>query len=269
MIRLDAKKLFDLTGKVAVVTGGVSGLGHQMAEGMAEFGASLVIASRRVQKCEEVCREFREKFGVDAIALKLDATIEDDIINLISKTTEHYGKIDILINNVGGAIISDTVATSLKDWNHIMDLNINSAFLCCREAGKHMIEKKYGKIINIASVYGFIGSDSRNYVNTSEPREALSYSASKGAIVNFSRDLGVNWAKYGITVNAISPGGFETEATRDMLSGYCKKKFNYIIPLGRMGSDDDLKGAAIYLASDASKYVIGQNIIVDGGWSIW
>lgn len=269
MIGLDVKKLFDLTGKVAVVTGGVSGLGRQMAEGMAEFGSNLVIASRRVQKCEEVCREFREKYGVDAIALKLDSTIEKDIINLISKTIDHYGKIDILMNNVGGAIISDTISTTLKDWNHIMNLNITSTFLCCREAGKYMIERRYGKIINIASVYGFIGSDPRNYVDTGLPREALSYCTSKGAIINITRDLGVNWAKYGITVNAISPGGFETEATNDMLNDYCRKKFNYIIPLERMGSDDDLKGAAAFLASDASKYVIGQNIVVDGGWSVW
>ena len=132
-----------------------------------------------------------------------------------------------------------------------------------------MIQKKYGKIINIASVYSFIGSDSRNYIDTGEPREALSYSSSKGAIVNLTRDLAVNWVRYGVTVNAISPGAFETEATKDMLTDYCKKRFNYIIPAGRMGNEDDLKGAAVFLASDASKYVIGQNIVVDGGWSAW
>ena len=132
-----------------------------------------------------------------------------------------------------------------------------------------MIKRGYGKIINVASVYGIIGSDPRNYIDTGKPREALSYCTSKGAIVNLTRDLGVNWAKYGITVNAISPGGFETEATKDMLSDYCRSKFNYIVPLGRFGSDDDLKGAAVLLASDASKYIIGQNIIVDGGWSSW
>lgn len=266
---MDDKKLFDLKGRVAVVTGGVSGLGHQMAEGLAEFGADLVIASRREKKCMEVCKKFISEYGTDAIAMKLDVTKEEDIINLISGTIDHYGKIDILVNNVGGAIISDTVSTRTEDWKHIFDLNVTSTFICCREAGKHMIKNKYGKIINIASVYGFIGSDSRNYMDTGEPREALSYSASKGAIVNLTRDLAANWAKYGITVNAISPGAFETEATKDMLSDYCKKRFNYIIPLGRIGLGDDLKGAAVLLASDASKYIVGQNIVVDGGWSVW
>jgi len=266
---LDTRKLFDLKGKVAIVTGGVSGLGHQMAEGMAEFGADLVIASRREKKCREVCKSFSSKYGIDAVAMKLDVLNESDIIRLINNTIDHFGKIDILMNNVGCAVISDTVDTSTEDWKKIFDLNVTSTFVGCREAGKHMIDRGYGKIINIASVYGFIGSDPRNYVETGEPREALSYSSSKGAIVNLTRELAVNWIKYGITVNAISPGAFETEATKEMLSDYCRERFNYIIPAGRMGSEDDLKGAAVFLASDASKYVIGQNITVDGGWSVW
>ncbi len=266
---MDAKELFDLTGKVAIVTGGVSGLGYQMAEGMAEFGADLVIASRREKKCKEVCKTIASKYGIDAVAMKLDVLQEKDIVDLIKNTIKHFGKIDILMNNVGGAIISDNVSTKTEDWKQIFDLNVTSTFVFCREAGKYMIQRKYGKIINIASVYGFIGSDSRNYVDTGEPREALSYSSSKGAIVNLTRDLAVNWIKYGITVNAISPGAFETEATKDMLTDYCRKRFNSIVPAGRMGTEDDLKGAAVFLASDASKYVIGQNIVVDGGWSSW
>jgi gluconate 5-dehydrogenase len=266
---LDAKKLFNLKGKVAVVTGGVSGLGHQMAEGLAEFGSDLVIASRREKKCREECEKFSSKFGIDAVAMKLDVLREEDIVRLFNKTVDHFGKIDILINNVGGGPIGDTISTEKETWKQTFDLNVTSTFVCCREAGKYMIRKKYGKIINIASVYGFMGVDSRNYVSTGEPRESLSYTSSKGAIINLTRDLAVNWVKYGITVNAISPGPFETEATEEMLTDYCRERFNYVIPAGRMGTSDDLKGAAVFLASDASKYVIGQNIVVDGGWSVW
>ena len=266
---MDARQLFDLKGKVAVVTGGVSGLGRQMAEGMAEFGAHLVIASRREQKCQEVCKVLSSRYGIEAVAMKLDVLKEKDISHLIHNTVRHFGRIDILMNNVGGAIISDTVDTRTEDWKEIFDLNVTSTFIGCREAGRYMIEKRYGKIINIASVYGFIGSDPRNYVDTGEPREALSYNASKGAIISLTRELAVNWIKYGINVNAISPGAFETEATKEMLTDYCRKKFSYAIPAGRMGTEDDLKGAAVLLASDASKYMVGQNIVVDGGWSVW
>ena len=266
---MDVKNLLDLKGKVAIVTGGVSGLGHQMAQGMAEMGANLVIASRRENKCRKVCRKLESDYGIEAMAMKLDVLKEEDIISLVNNTIDHFGSIDIMMNNVGGALISDTVNTTTKDWKHIFDLNVTSTFICCREAGKHMIKRKYGKIINIASVYGLIGSDSRNYVDSGEPREALSYAASKGAIVNLTRDLATTWARYNITVNAISPGAFETEATQTMLSDYCRQKIEYTIPLGRMGDYDDLKGAAVFLASDASKYLIGQNIVVDGGWSVW
>lgn len=264
-----AKELFNLKGRVAVVTGGVSGLGNQMARGLAEFGADLVIASRREKKCREVCKDISSKYGVKAISMKLDVLKEEDIVNLISNIISHFGKIDILVNNVGGGPISDTISTKTKDWKQVFDLNVTSTFISCREAGKHMIQRKYGKIINIASVLGFIGSDPRDYIDTGESWELLSYTASKGAIVNLTRDLAVNWIKHGINVNAISPGLFETDGTKEMLTDYCRKRFNYLIPSGRMGMDDDLKGAAVFLASDASKYMVGQNIVVDGGWSVW
>lgn len=266
---MNAKKLFDLKGKVAVITGGVSGLGHQMAEGLAEFGADLVIASRRENKCREVCKEFISKYDVDAVAMKLDVLKEEDIVGLINDTIDHFGKVDILINNVGGSKVSDTVSTETKDWKYVFDLNVTSTFLCCREAGRHMIKRKYGKIINIASVYGLIGSDPRNYVDTGENMEFLSYNSSKAAILNLTRDLSVKWIKHGITVNSISPGGFETEGTRKKLNDYQRQMASLIIPAERFGGDDDLKGAAILLASDASKYMVGQNIVVDGGWSVW
>jgi gluconate 5-dehydrogenase len=132
-----------------------------------------------------------------------------------------------------------------------------------------MIEAKYGKIINIASAYGIRGSDWRNYVTPEKTRELLSYSTSKGAVVNFTRELAVNWGRYNITVNTLSPGCFMTEETVKFVDEYTKNKLEYRFPLGRWGEDDDLKGAAVFLASDASKYVTGQNIVVDGGWTAW
>jgi len=270
---VSVKELFNLRGSVAIVTGGRTGLGLQMATGLAEAGANLVIASRNYEKCKEVSKMIKERHDVEAIALSSDVTKETDIINLINETIEYFDKLDILVNNAGGAIISDTLYTELSDWKYIMDLNVTSIFLCCREAGKYMVKRGYGKIINIASVYGLRGSDQRNYVDSSKlkpghNRESLSFTASKGAVINLTRDLAVDWAKHNITINAISPGAFLTEATRT-LDDYCKEKITYRIPMGRWGSDDDLKGAVVFLASNASKYVTGHNLIVDGGWTSW
>lgn len=271
---MNLKELYNLKGSIAIITGGRTGLGLQMATGLAEAGANLVIASRNYEKCMEVCRRLEEKNKIRAMAIKLDVTKEKDIKNLINKTIKQFGKIDILVNNVGEGIFVDTLNTKLSDWKYIMDLNVTSTFLCCREAGRYMIEKRYGKIINIASVYGFMGTDPKNYVEMARlksgiNKESLNYNTSKGAIINLTRDLAVSWAKYNITVNAISPGAFITESTRELTDKYCKISINSKIPVGRWGSDDDLKGAVIFLASNASKYIIGQNLIVDGGWSVW
>jgi NAD(P)-dependent dehydrogenase (short-subunit alcohol dehydrogenase family) len=262
-------ELFDLKGRVAVVTGSSSGLGLQMAEGLAEAGASLVIASRRIDVCESVSEKLRKEHGTEAMAVKMDVTREDEVVSGVEKTVARFGKIDILVNNVGKANIKETLRTSLSEWKQIMDINVGSMFLCCREAGKHMIESRYGKIINIASVYGMRGSDWRNYVKPEMVRELLSYSASKGAVINFTRELAVNWARYNITVNTLSPGCFLTEETKKFCDDYTINKLRDRFPLGRWGEDDDLKGAVVFLASNASKYVTGQNLIVDGGWSAW
>lgn len=271
---MNLKELYNLKGSVAIITGGRTGLGLQMATALAEAGANLVIASRNYEKCTEVCRNLEEKYKIKSMAFKLDVTKEKDIKDLINKTIKHYGKIDILVNNVGEGIFVDTLNTKLSDWKYIMDLNVTSIFLSCREAGKHMIAQKYGKIINIASVYGIRGINPKNYVKPDKLKpgfnqESLNYTATKGAVINLTRDLAVSWAKYNITVNAISPGAFVTESTREFTDKYCKAAITSKIPIGRWGLDDDLKGAIIFLASDASKYVIGHNLIVDGGWSAW
>jgi NAD(P)-dependent dehydrogenase (short-subunit alcohol dehydrogenase family) len=263
------KELFDLKNRVAIITGSSSGLGYHMAEGLADAGSDVVIAARRYDLCRKIADDFHTKFEVDVLALNVDVTQEEDIANMVGQTVDHFGKIDILVNNVGKAHIKETQKTSLSEWNEILALNVNSMFLCSREVGNHMIEKGYGKIINIASVYGIRGIDWRNYVTPEKTRELLSYSTSKGAVINFTRDLAVNWARYNITVNTISPGCFFTEETRRFTDDYTIDKLKYRFPLGRWGDNDDLKGAVVFLASDASKYVTGHNLVVDGGWSAW
>jgi NAD(P)-dependent dehydrogenase (short-subunit alcohol dehydrogenase family) len=271
---MNLKELYNLKGSVAIITGGRTGLGLQMATGLAEAGANLVIASRNYNKCIEVCGRLEEKYKIKSMAFKLDVTKEKDIKDLINKTIEHYSRIDILVNNAGEGIFVDTIDTKLADWKYIMDLNVNGIFLSCREAGKHMIAQKYGKIINIASVYGIRGMDPKNYVEPAKLKpgfnqESLNYTASKGAVINLTRDLAANWAKHNITVNAISPGAFITESTKEFTDEYCKTTIASRIPAGRWGADDDLKGAIVFLSSNASKYVTGHNLVVDGGWSVW
>jgi NAD(P)-dependent dehydrogenase (short-subunit alcohol dehydrogenase family) len=266
---MNVKELFDLNGRIAVVTGSSSGLGYQMAEGLAESGAAVVIASRRYELCRKVAEELVTRCGVRTLAVKADVTREEEVARLVRETVDRFGRIDILVNNVGRANIKETMETSTAEWDEILRLNVGSMFLCCREAGRHMIRNRYGKIVNISSVYGIRGIDWRNYVQPERVRELLSYSTSKGAVINFTRDLAVNWARYNITVNAISPGCFFTEETRTFTDEYTIDKLKSRFPLGRWGEDDDLKGAVVYLSSDASKYMTGQNLVVDGGWSSW
>jgi NAD(P)-dependent dehydrogenase (short-subunit alcohol dehydrogenase family) len=266
---MDTLKLFDLKGSVALVTGSSTGLGYQMAEGLAEVGCNVVISSRRYKKCLEISKEFVSRYKIDSIAIQADVHNEEDIIKMVDEIISHYGKIDILVNNVGGAYIKNSIETTMEEWQQQISLNLSSVFICCREAGKHMIKKRYGKIINIASVYGSRGRDWRYYVKPEDTNESLSYCASKGGVINLTKDLAVNWAKYNITVNSISPGAFHTEATKKFCDEYTINKLSERNPMGRWGEEDDLKGAIVFLASNASKYVTGHNLVVDGGWSAW
>ncbi len=273
---MNVKSLFDLTGNTAIVTGGASGLGLQMGTALAEAGANVVVASRRLELCREVCKRLEEAHGVKTLAVQTDVLREADVIRLVETVVNTFSRIDILVNNVGGSIIRDTFSTTLEEWNTILSLNLTSSFLCCREAGRHMRERGYGKIINIASVYGVMGADWRNYVRPEVTNYGLlSYCATKGGLINFTRDMAANWSKYNITVNAISPGAFLTEQSgrggnADQIDPeYSTGKFLSAVPMGRFGGEDDLKGAVVFLASKASQYVTGHNLVVDGGWSLW
>lgn len=250
--------MFDLTGRVAVVTGASSGLGVQFAEALAEQGASVALLARRADKLEQVAGNIRKK-GRKALPVSCDVTKTESVRAARDAVLKEFGKVDILVNNAGGSRGGAAESLSDDDWNFTMNLNINSIFTCCREFGAEMLKKGYGRIINIASMYGLVG-------NNFQP--ALPYHASKGAVVNFTRALGAEWAKRGVTVNAIGPGFFDSELTHgfveskpflDAVNAYC--------PMGRVGKRGELNSALIYLAASETSYTTGTTLYVDGGWT--
>jgi NAD(P)-dependent dehydrogenase (short-subunit alcohol dehydrogenase family) len=265
---MEVGKLFDVKGKVAIVTAGAVGIGAMISRALAEAGAHVILAQRRLELCEALCAEYREKYGIDAMPCRLDVTSEPEVAEFVRRVIEHYGRIDILVNNVGEAIIKELFDTSLEEWNSIMTLNITSMFLLCREVGQHMQEVRAGKIINISSVLG-MRSCWREYTTPGKTGELTSYAASKAAVINFSRDLAANWAKFNITVNSISPGWFVTPATEGLIDKEVQDLILPRIPMKRPAVEDDMKGVILFLASEASRYVTGHNLVVDGGWSCW
>ncbi|MFS0574589.1 SDR family oxidoreductase [Sporosarcina sp. 179-K 3D1 HS] len=247
---------FTLEGKTAIVTGGGRGLGAQIAEGFAEAGANVVICSRKVEACEEMSDKLKE-LGVDSIALSCDVTNPDDVKDVVNRTLERFGTIDILVNNSGASWGASVVDMPLEAWRKVMEVNVTGTFLMSQEIGKVMIEKGGGKIINIASVAGLGGTDPR-YMDT------IGYNTSKGAVITFTKDLAVKWGQHNINVNAIAPGFFPTK----MSSALIEHGYDRILeqtPLKRLGTNEDLKGVALFLASKASDFVTGDVLIVDGG----
>jgi gluconate 5-dehydrogenase len=256
---VNVKELFDLTGRVAIVTGGSIGLGRQMAAGLAEMGANLVLCARKAERCQQAAEEVRQ-LGVKAIAAACDVKSQASIQGVVDAALAEFGGIDVLINNAGISWGSPAEEMSLEDWNKVIETNLTGTFLCAQAVGRVMIKQGRGKIINIASVAGLGGA----------PPElaAIGYHASKGGVISFTKDLACKWAAHNIQVNAIAPGWFPTHMSNRVLERY-RELFLSHIPLRRFGSKDDLKGAAVYLASDASDYVTGHVLVVDGGQSAW
>ncbi|WP_044895637.1 SDR family oxidoreductase [Bacillus alveayuensis] len=253
---MNVKDLFDLTGKTAIVTGGGRGLGEQMSIGLAEAGANVVVCSRRVENCQAVSEKIRE-LGVQSLALKCDVTNPDDVKHVVHETLDTFGKIDILINNSGATWGAPVLEMPIEAWNKVLNVNVTGVFLMTQEVGKHMVKRKQGKIINISSVAGLKGSDPA-YMDT------IGYNTSKGAVISFTRDLAVKWGPYNIHVNAIAPGFFPTKMS-NVLIERGKNHFLNKTPLKRFGSERDLKGVAVFLASKASDFMTGEVLIVDGG----
>ncbi len=251
---MTVNELFSLKGKVAIVTGASRGLGEEMAKGLAEAGADLVLCSRKLEMCERVASEV-EKLGVKAYARRCDITSEAEVEAVVGEVEKEWGRIDILINNAGQTWGAKAEELSLEDWRKVIEVNLTGAFLFARQAGKVMIQKGGGKILNVASVAGLSGS---------REIDAVAYSASKGGVIALTRDLAVKWAKYRINVNAIAPGWFPTRMTRWVLE-HKGEELRRAIPMGRFGEADDIKGAAVFLCSDAGRYVTGHVLVVDGG----
>jgi gluconate 5-dehydrogenase len=249
---------FDIRGQTAIVTGASSGLGVTFAETLAERGVNLVIAARRYDKLVKVAEDISRKYDVAVIPVQADVSREEQVINMTKIAIEKLGSIEILVNNAGAASLSPSVDMSLEEWKKVIDVNLTGVFLCARTVAREMIKKKYGKIVNIASIYGAVGD-----IFPTAP-----YYASKGAVINLTRALAIEWAPYKINVNAIAPGFFPSEMTETVFRD--EKTLKYILsrtPLGRTGEPLDLKAAITYLASPASNYVTGQTIFVDGGWT--
>lgn len=248
--------LFNLTGKTAIVTGGGRGLGAQIARGFAEAGANVVLCSRKVDTCIEMSKEL-EALGVRSIGLACDVTKPEDVKRVVQETLEQFGAIDILVNNSGATWGTPVTEMPFEAWQKVMDVNVNGTFLMSQEVGKVMIQQGGGKIINIASVAGLGGTNPR-FMDT------IGYNTSKGAVITFTKDLAVKWGQHNINVNAIAPGFFPTKMTNVVI----ENGHDYILdatPLKRLGSDEDLKGVALFLASKASDYVTGDIVLVDGG----
>ena len=250
------KELMSLEGRVSIVTGGATGLGLQMATALAEAGSNLVICSRTLEHCEQAAHGL-EKLDVKALALACDVTKADQVEAMKDAVMQKFGRIDVLVNNAGRAWVAPPEDTPLEGWQKVFDLNITAPFICAQVLGREMIKVRRGRIINIASVAGLVGRDANTY-------NSIAYCASKGALVNFTRDLAVKWAQHNIQVNAICPGFFVTLLNAELL----EQSMDYVvrgIPLGRTGGPDDLKGIVVLLASDASNFMTGAIIPVDCG----
>src|SRR6266849_1529461 len=253
---MHTRELFDLTGKVAIITGGGGGLGRQMARALAEMGADLVLCGRNAEHFEQAATELRS-LGVRALGLRCDVTKPDDVRALVERTKAELGRIDILVNNAGRAWVAPVATMPLEEWRRVLEVNLTGSFLCAQAAGNVMIEQGGGKIINIASTAGLGGA-------MPEVLDSIAYNASKGGLINFTRDLAVKWGRHKINVNAIAPGWFPRKMSSAIVERWGDRLARNI-PLGRIGGDEDLKGAIVYLASRASDYITGQILAVDGG----
>ncbi len=253
---MHTREMFDLTGKVAIVTGGGSGLGRQMATALAEMGASVVLCARKAERCEKTAAEL-SALGVRALGLRCDVTVAEDVRAMVERAKAELGRIDILVNNAGRAWVAPVATMAVEDWRRVIDVNLTGAFLCAQAAGNVMIAQGGGKIINIASTAGLGGA-------MPEVLDSIAYNTSKGGLVNFTRDLAVKWGRHKINVNAIAPGWFPSHMSGAIVEHWGERLARGI-PLGRIGGEEDLKGAIVYLASRASDYITGQVIAVDGG----
>jgi len=247
--------MFDLTGKVAIVTGGYQGIGRGIAEGLAEAGSDVVICARNYDRCVDACSEI-EKLGVKTLPIRCDISKTEEVKNLVSETVKEMGRINILVNNAGvGGSEKPVLEMSDEDWDHAVNIDLRGAFLCSREAAKKMIKQGGGKIINVSSIAGFIAMANMS-----------AYCASKGGLLQLTKVMALEFIRYNIQVNALCPGYFLTPLNRTFFESEVGQKIiKKNIPMGRLGNPEELKGTAIYLASSATDFMTGSAIVIDGG----
>lgn len=252
------KDLFSLKDRVAIVTGASSGLGVTFAKGLAEAGAKVVVTARRKERLDALAEEL-EKEGFEAMAVACDVTDVDAVDRMVRAALEHFGRIDVLVNNAGISVNLPAEEEPPLDFSRVMEINVTGAFICAQRCARVMLDAGRGSIINISSMLGFVGS---------APLAQASYTASKGAVVNMTRELAAQWARRGVRVNALGPGYFPSEMTAGLFETEEGESFiRRRTPMRRAGRPEELIGPLLLLASDAGSYITGQTIIVDGGWT--
>jgi gluconate 5-dehydrogenase len=257
---MSVRKLLDLTGKVALVTGGSRGLGLQIAEALGEMGAKLAITARKAEELEQA-REHLARQRIEALPLACDLARPEAIEPMVTKLLAHYARVDILVNNAGTSWGAPAEDHPLEAWQKLVNLNLTGTFLVTQAVGKRsMIPNRYGRIINVASIAGLRG-------NPVGLLKTIAYNTTKGGLVNFTRALAAEWGEHNITVNAIAPGFFPSKMSRTALELIGERVIAHT-PLHRLGDEEDLKGVVALLASDASRHISGQIIAVDGGASV-
>jgi NAD(P)-dependent dehydrogenase (short-subunit alcohol dehydrogenase family) len=257
---MHVRELFDLTGKVAIVTGGSRGLGREIASALGEAGAKVAITARREQWLTEAQKEL-ENAGVECLSIVADSSETDGVRNMVVQTLEKWGKIDILVNNAGVVWAAPPEQMSLDKWDYVMNINARGTFICCQEVGREMIRQKHGNIINISSVAGVAAVDPKS-------GQFIAYQASKAAINIMTKQLAVEWGPHNIRINVIAPSFLSTRLT-DALIARTGENMKRWIPLGRIGRPDEIRGAVVFLASEASSYITGQILCLDGGTTAW
>ncbi len=264
------KELYNLTGKTAFITGGTRGLGLQMAEGLVEAGASVALASMDSDADRQAAVKHIQSMGGKAIEVKLNVTDKEQTVAAVKKTLDAFGGLHICITSAGINDGHPLAPEGLDTFQKIMAVNITGTYLTCAAVAETMRKQRWGSIITIGSIYGLVGLDKSLYVaSRDEDFEFPAYHASKGAVVNFTRDLATNLGRFNVRANCVCPATFVSDQNRHILQGDVLNKINERTPLQRTGVGDDLKGVALFLASDASKFVTGAILPVDGGWTAW